>query len=324
MRETDIFPIVVSGMVFASVSLFFAAVHFYFRYLAERKRLVDRIESDTMGLTLKEGGGGSATEPTGYLRFILYLFQRVGKFVKSDDKEVARGRRISFLKAGIRSEKAPFAFWGAKYVLGLLFPALFIVLTPIFLKPMKPSMALLLSIFIVMAGFYIPDVWLRLRISRRKEKIRDALPDALDLLVVCVEAGMGLDAAVHRVGEEIRNTSPVLSDEFRLFNLEVRAGKTKRDALKNLALRTDVEDVGSLVTLLIQTEKFGTSIAHSLRIYSDSFRTKRAQKAEEIAAKLPVKILMPLVLFIFPSIFIVIIGPGAIKIFRALVSTMAG
>jgi tight adherence protein C len=174
-----------------------------------------------------------------------------------------------------------------------------------------------------MVGFYIPDLWLKLKTSRRKEEIQDALPDALDLLVVCVEAGMGLDAAINRVGEEIRINSPAISDEFRLFNLEVRAGKAKRDALKNLSLRTDLEDVNSLVTLLTQTEKFGTSVANSLRVYSDSFRVKRAQKAEEIAAKLPVKMLFPLVFFIFPCMFIVILGPGVIRVFRAIISSAA-
>jgi tight adherence protein C len=163
-----------------------------------------------------------------------------------------------------------------------------------------------------------------MRISNRKEKMQQGLPDALDLMVVCVEAGTGLDAAINRVGEEMKLSNEVLSEEFRLMSMELRAGKQRRNALKNLALRTDLEDVSSLVTLLIQTEKFGTSLAQALRVHSDSMRTKRFQKAEEIAAKLPVKLMFPLVLFIFPSIFVVILGPAAIRIFRTLFPALAG
>ncbi|MGA2734800.1 MAG: type II secretion system F family protein [Syntrophobacteraceae bacterium] len=324
MAEADFFPLIAAVMVFASFALFFTAIYFYSRWVAERRRLIERIETEPIGFTLKEAGGKTAgNEPANYLRAILGVFRRVGKIVRADEKADAKEKRLAFLRAGIRSENMPLVFWGAKYVMGVLFPAVFIFSRPLFLNPMKPSVTLVLSLCLVMAGFYIPDLWLKLKTSRRKKEIRDALPDALDLLVVCVEAGMGLDAAMHRVGEEVRIASPAISDEFRLFNLEVRAGKAKRDALKNLSLRTDHEDVNSLVTLLIQTEKFGTSIAHSLRVYSDSFRTKRAQRAEEIAAKLPVKILLPLALFIFPSMFIAILGPGAIRIFRLFLGSVA-
>lgn len=130
---------------------------------------------------------------------------------------------------------------------------------------------------------------------------------------------MGLDAAINRVAEEIKLDSPVLSDELRLLNLEMRAGKLRQDALRDMAMRMDLEDVKSLVTLLIQTDKFGTSMAQALRVYSDSFRTKRFQRAEEIAAKLPVKLIFPCILFIFPSLFVVILGPAAIRIYETLI-----
>lgn len=324
MAEADLFPIIAAVMVFASFALFFAAIYFYLRYVAERKRVIERIKTEPIEFTLKDAGGKTAgNEPASSLGAVFGVLQKVGKIVRADDKADAKEKRLAFLRAGIRSENAPLVFWGAKYVMGVLFPAAFIFSTPLFLKPMKPSVTLVLSLCLVMAGFYIPDLWLKLKTSGRKKQIRDALPDALDLLVICVESGMGLDAAMNRVGEEIRIKSPAISDEFRLFNLEVRAGKAKRDALKNLSLRTDHEDVNSLVTLLIQTEKFGTSIAHSLRVYSDSFRAKRTQRAEEIAAKLPVKILIPLALFIFPSMFIAILGPGTIRIFRLFLGSAA-
>ena len=146
-----------------------------------------------------------------------------------------------------------------------------------------------------------------------------ALPDALDLLVICVEAGMGLDEGINRVANEIKLTSADLSEEFRFLNLELRAGKNRESALKNLALRTDIEEMRNLVTLLIQADKFGTSVATTLRVYSDTFRTQRMQKAEELAAKIPVKLVFPLILFIFPSLFVAILGPAVIRIFRNII-----
>jgi tight adherence protein C len=182
---------------------------------------------------------------------------------------------------------------------------------------MLPLQVMLVSIAVAVFGFYLPDIWLKIRTANRKDKITRGFPDALDLLVVCVEAGMGLDAAINRVAEEISLSNKILSDELKVLNLELRAGKPRRDALQDLAVRTGLEDVSSLVTLLIQTDKFGTSIARALRVHSDSMRTARFQRAEELAAKLPVKLLIPLIFFIFPSLFVVIIGPAGIRIAKA-------
>jgi tight adherence protein C len=167
-------------------------------------------------------------------------------------------------------------------------------------------------------GFFLPDIWLQRRIVKRKEKLFEGFPDALDLLAVCVEAGMGLDAATVRVAKEIELTNKPLSEELKLLNLELRAGKSRRDALRDLAMRTDLEDIRNLTTLLIQTDKFGGSITKALRVYSDTFRTKRYQRAEETAAKIPVKLTFPLALFIFPSLFVVILGPAAIRIYQTI------
>jgi tight adherence protein C len=177
-------------------------------------------------------------------------------------------------------------------------------------------------VLLALAGFYLPNGWLLLKTARRQEKIRDGFADALDLLVVCVEAGMGLDGAIHRTAKEIALDSKVLSEELTLMNLELRAGKSRRDALKNLAMRTGIEDVNSLVTLLIQTDKLGTSVAQALRVYSDTFRTKRYMKAEEQAAKIPVKLTIPMILFIFPALLIAIMGPAFIRIGEALLPAL--
>ena len=168
-------------------------------------------------------------------------------------------------------------------------------------------------------GFYLPDIWLKQITDKRKEKVLKGLPDCMDLLVVCVEAGMGLDSAIKRVGDELNLSYPELSEELNLLNLELRAGKQRRDALNNFAMRTGLTETKSLATLIIQTDKFGTSVAVALKVFSDSFRTQRFQRAEEKAAKLPVAILMPLIFFIFPALFVVILGPAIIKIFRAFV-----
>jgi tight adherence protein C len=154
--------------------------------------------------------------------------------------------------------------------------------------------------------------------KRRQHRIRLSLPDALDLLVVSVEAGLGLDQAIQRVGDELSFAHPELSGELRMINLELRAGKGRADALRNLAERTGVDDLSSLAAMLIQTDKFGTSVAQSLRVYSETLRTKRRQRAEEAAAKTGVKMVFPLVFCIFPAIWVVTIGPAAIKFVEVL------
>jgi tight adherence protein C len=159
--------------------------------------------------------------------------------------------------------------------------------------------------------------------KRRAHRIRLSLADALDLMVVSVEAGLGLDQALTRVGTELAFAHPDLSDELKLVNLELRAGKARAEALRNLADRTGVDDLSSLVTMLIQTDKFGTSVAQSLRVYSETLRTKRRQRAEEAAAKTGVKMVFPLVICIFPAVWVVTIGPAAIKFIKVLMP-MAG
>jgi len=181
---------------------------------------------------------------------------------------------------------------------------------------MRPNITLALAG--VGFGYVFPGMVLARLAKRRAHKIRLSLADALDLLVVSVEAGLGLDQAMTRVGQELAFAYPDLSDELRLVNLELRAGKARSDALRNLADRTGVDDLNSLVTMLIQTDKFGTSVAQSLRVYSETLRTKRRQRAEEAAAKTGVKMVFPLVLCIFPAIWVVTIGPAAIKFITVL------
>ncbi|MDR3566489.1 MAG: type II secretion system F family protein [Syntrophobacteraceae bacterium] len=316
MSETGLFPIAAAALLFVSILLFYIGVYRYSNSLARRKKMLARVQDSETGFTGEELGAGDSVS---FFGVALHILRAVGRFAVRTDKKVdITGKRLAFLRAGIRGENAPFTFWGTKYVSAVLLGVLFVFTRSFTMKEAKLSLTLLVGLCLVTAGFYIPEVWLRLKTSSRKEKIRNALPDALDLLVVCVEAGMGLDQAISRVGEEMKLTCTAVSEEFKLFTLEVRAGKAKRDAMKGLAIRTDLDDVSSLVTLLIQAEKFGTSVAQSLRVYSDAFRTRRVQKAEEAAAKLPVKMLLPLGLFILPCLFIVVLGPAALKIYHQL------
>jgi tight adherence protein C len=169
-------------------------------------------------------------------------------------------------------------------------------------------------------GFFVPRFFLKRKINDRQTRIRLGMPDALDLTVICVEAGLSLDQAMMRVGEDLRHAHPDLSDEFYLMNLELRAGKPRADALRNLYNRTGVDDIKALVTTLVQTDRFGTSIAQALRVHSDSLRTERRQRAEEQAAKTTIKMVPPLVVFVLPSIIIVTLGPAIIQLYRTLVS----
>jgi tight adherence protein C len=167
-------------------------------------------------------------------------------------------------------------------------------------------------------GFYLPEIILRLTIKSRQERIFLGLPDTLDLLVVCVEAGLGLDAGMRKVAEELNDTHPDVCKEFHLANMQLQMGRARRDVLHDLGVRTGVDDMRALVAILIQADKFGSSIAQALRVQSDSMRTKRRQIAEERAQQTAVKLIFPLVLFIFPGIFVVLVGPAALMMINGL------
>nr|WP_236589380.1 type II secretion system F family protein [Ramlibacter aurantiacus] len=225
--------------------------------------------------------------------------------------------RIRFLNAGIRREDARVMYFAAKTVLPLVLALL--VFTTMSALGFGYDLPLLLNVLLAaLVGCYLPNGILSVMRRRRQREIFESFPDAADLLLVCVEAGLGLDSAMAKVADEIRRKSPALADELHLTNLELRAGATREQTLRNLALRTGVEEVVTFATMLTQADKFGTSIGDSLRVFSDDLRYKRQVMAEERAAKIPVKMLFPLVLFIFPSIIAVILGPAAIQIIRTL------
>ncbi len=314
-------PIVISASVFLIGLLIIAGVVIYTRYNAKKREFLKKIKHEVKETEMLDTAVlPSKTEKDVKNRFLEFL-KALG--TRTSVRKKAEGSpklKPIFLKAGLRSENVPAVFLGAKVILAIFLPAITVLshfIFPGFSLDATKLVALLAILAI--AGFYLPNIWLRLKLARRKEIIRDGFPDALDLLTVCVEAGMGLDSAIIRVAKEIALTNKILSDELHLYNLEMRAGKVRRDALKNLAMRTDLAEVDNLVTLLIQTDKFGTSVAKALKVYSDTMRTQRFQRAEEIAAKIPVKLIFPLILFVFPALFVAILGPAAINIYRILI-----
>lgn len=225
--------------------------------------------------------------------------------------------RTRFMNAGWRNPAAPTLYFAAKTVLALLAPA---VLAPVMLLRGDVSGRMVLMILLCGAalGYYLPNAVLARRVKRRRREIFETIPDALDLLTVCVEAGLSLERALVKVAAEIHIKSVVLAQEMQIVLMEMRAGFSKEKALRNFALRSGVEDVDTLVAMLIQSERFGTSVGDALRVYADNLRHKRRMIAEETAARIGLKLLFPLIFCIFPTLMMVLLGPAAIQISRAM------
>jgi tight adherence protein C len=235
--------------------------------------------------------------------------------------ERGRARVESLLiHAGYRSANAPTLYYGVKALLVLALPLLVLLASP--LLPQLPTNKLMFSAACAgYVGWIACSLWLDRQVEKRQRALRAGFPDALDLLVVCVESGLGLAPALQRVAEELAVSHPALSDELNLVNAEMRAGVERGQALKNLSERTGLEDIRGMTALLVQTMRFGTSVADALRVYSEEFRDKRTQAAEEKAAKIGTKMIFPLVLCLFPSFFLVAVGPAVIALIEVFGST---
>jgi len=234
----------------------------------------------------------------------------VGGLMSSTPAVAGSKAQLPMVRAGYRSATAMMAMQGIK----ILMPVAFVAMT--FATGIYRLNVVFVPLLAAVVGYLLPELWLMWRVQARQHRLRLALPDALDMLVICVEAGLGLDQALMRVAQELRITHPHLSEELQLVNMEMRVGKTRLEAMRELARRTGVEDIKALVAMLIQTERFGTSIAQSLRVHSDDLRMKRRQRAEEMSAKTTVKMVPPLVFFIFPALMVVILGPAVITLMR--------
>lgn len=239
------------------------------------------------------------------------LLEAIGERVDVEDERTTATRRF-LQRAGIRHPKAVVYYYAARVVTAVALGVLALLLGSVAVLGVVQTV--LITAVAAVLGWILPFLYIRLKVRRRQDELRRTLPDALDLMVVCVEAGLGLNQALVRVGEEMDRISPAMSDELTVVSLEIRAGTPRPEALRNLSKRTGVEDIQSLVGMLIQTDRFGTSVARALRVHSDSLRTKRRQRAEEEAAKTSIKMLFPLVFFIFPAMFVVILGPAVFHI----------
>lgn len=232
--------------------------------------------------------------------------------------------RTRFMHAGYHARSVPMVYFAAKTVLALVLPGIFLLYAGVGRLELGANAALAALLGLAAFGYYLPNLVLARMIALRQRELFESFPDAIDLMTVCIEAGLGLDAAMVRVGEEMRLRSKTLAGELHLVSLELRAGRTREQALRNLALRTGVEEIEALVSMLVQADRFGTSIAASLRVHSDTLRTTRRLRAEEAAAKIALKLLFPLIFFIFPSLMLVLMGPAFINIYRVLLPTLAG
>lgn len=259
-----------------------------------------------------------------WVKWFAYVSRPIGKLSAPEEGFEKSSLKLRFAHAGIRNPAAPTVFFGVKTLLTLGLPMLAFAGLSLAGSTLRGNNLLMIILLMACIGYYGPNAWLSGKVTRRQREIFESFPDALDLMTVCVEAGLGTESALMRVAEDMQFKSPVLSEEMRLVNLELRAGADREKALRNFAIRTGVDEVDGFVTMISQAERFGTSIAASLRIHADMLRTRRRQKAEEAAAKIALKLLFPLMFCIFPSLMVVLMGPAMIQVYRILLPTFSG
>jgi tight adherence protein C len=304
----------ISTVVFASVVCIVAAFGYWLMGLRtpvdRRLQEISTDFADEPHIEHKESG------------FDVTWAEPVAKLVQPSEEWKRSGLKRKLVNAGYRSQSAMTIFLAAKIILAIVVPLVLVL--PVVSLGFVDSGAyevIAVSVLLAIVGFLVPDLVVQQKMEKRQLAIMEAFPDALDLLVVCVESGLGLDGAIQKVGHELSFSWPELGDELKLVNLELRAGKDRKEALKSLAERTGISDIQALVSILIQAEHFGTSIADSLREHANEMRLARIQRAKEKAAKLPVKLLFPILFFIFPALFLVILGPAAIRIYTTLIAS---
>jgi tight adherence protein C len=273
-----------------------------------RDEVIDRLERTTHGMDLQPFETKAPEKTLERIASILRPFARLLK--PSDGEEMSRVQ-LSLIRAGYRTENAVEVFLGLKLILTPLAILILWQINTHLDEPFELPMSLCVAMIFCALGFFAPNLWVYNKVTHRKILLEASLPDAVDLLVTCVEAGLSLDAAMARVAQEMELVSPLLAQELKQTMLEIQAGVKRSDAFHRLSNRTGVEDLKSLAAMIIQTEMFGTSVSRALRVHSEAMRTKRMQRAEEQAAMISVKMTVPLILFIMPSLMVVVIGPAA-------------
>jgi tight adherence protein C len=310
MSTKLIWALLAAALVFAAITLFVIGIARLLSEVGERQRL--------KGLAHYSGENKPRREQ---VAIASDLSNRPQKFLQllsrmslPEDGWQNDQLRLKFLQAGLPDQHSPLQYYALRTVLTLVFPLVFSVAILIFSSGAKLIFIAAIFLFLAAMGYYLPELYIRHRTTLRVEEMRQVLPDVIDLLVICTESGLGLDQALGRVSQEVARTSPMAAGEFHLVTLEIRAGAGRATALRNLALRIKLDDLSNLASTMIQADRFGTGIAEALRVQSETMRVKRMQRAEEMAAKVPTKMLLPLVFLIFPSLMIVILGPAMIKL----------
>lgn len=301
--NSALIPYFAAALAFGSVLLAGFGILGYLGNASQTARLKERVSGTPAGKPSAFGDLG---------QMLSGLFERIGSRIGPKEEEEVSKNRKSLVQAGLRTSSAAMKFQGAKAALALSLSSIFLASRFLVLTDMTMAVTCFGAVGMAAMGMYSPEFWLKKRIAARQLSVANELPDALDLLVVCVESGMGLDQAIERVYSELKTSGPTISAELKLLTLELRAGKGRADALRSLSDRVGLDDLSSLTSLLIQADVFGISVGRTLRVYSDAMRTKRTQRAEEKAAKLPVLLLLPLILFILPALFVAIMGPAVI------------
>ena len=303
--------ILISVVIFAALLGFI--LYFGYRFYARPGRVLEQL-------------GGPATlvlptveRPDGELSVVVSMIEQLGHVLPVGDDDVSVVR-ADLIAAGFRSESAVWVYFGLRAVSVMVLLALTVGLRGAITS--NPILSIVIPVAGALAGWFGPSFVLDYFVTARQERIRDGLPDALDLIVVCVEAGLGLDQAMHHVARELMDVHPDISEEIEIVNLEIRGGKRRMEALRGLSDRTGEPELSKLVAVMIQTDRFGTSIADSLRTHSDFMRVRRRQEAEERAAKIGVKLVFPIFFFILPSMLIVVAGPGLLQVFKYLFPLM--
>lgn len=262
-------------------------------------------------MSVRAGQGGPGWSP-------LRLLRPLERSLAPEDLEVRSKMRLRLVQAGYLHPGAVARYYAARFALAVALPVPVLLSLPLLSRSADSNTLLMAASALGLFGYMLPAAWVRIRADRRSEDIRRAFPDALDLMLVCVEAGLGLDAAITRVADELGGTHPVLAEHLRLTSLELRAGQSREEALHNLGRRCGVDEVSAFVTLMIQSQELGTSIGDTLRVYADDMRNARLMRAEEKANQIPVKLALPLVLFLLPAFLGLLMLPVIIRFIRVI------
>lgn len=312
---------VLLGMIFGVVVLGVFGVRYAF---APGASVARRMQNDGQSDKRRDGQAKQRLRIDENESLWARLLRPLNQYVVPTSEERISHVRNRLTQAGFMGPAAVRVYYAVRVVLAIALPVVFAVLAPFILADTEVEQLVLIAGALSLAGLYMPAVIVTQRIQKRQQLAFEGFPDALDMLLVCVEAGLGLDSALNRVSQEITRAHPMLAEQFQLVALELRAGKSREQALRNLAQRVGIDEVRSFVNLLVQSENLGTSIAQALRVHADEMRKIRLARAEEEANKLPVKLAIPLVLLVLPALMLTVMSPAIISIIRNLLPSMGG